>query len=1046
MSGSSSARGIRFIGDGWSKHELGTDEGAGVWVRGLASYSNADGSVTIFIAGSQGNLFTATIPGDFAGPGAISFTPVSRHGALGTIPAFKFFGGVSFGGADPGTLGFINGYHGMLLETADGGQTWHDLTDPSLTAPLQADIREVGLSPNATATGDGFTPVLVAASLNPAGAFYPPLHYGVIGSDGTITWTASAMTYDDGTTETPLAGSYYDLMAQALYLSPTVVLAAGEVVPTATEPNVYPLSLSTDGGKTFTTIPNFPQTPAASQVHELVADPTHAGIAWASGLDGLVYEVDLSSYISGGAGQAVITSLQVPTSDRLYGLAISPDDKTMVAVTEEGEVFWTTDPNGITADTPDLVWARAATQPAIAEAWSAQFVTPSTVVLIGLAKTPTILNGNTVETHDTNMVWVSSDAGNDWSAVNLDQDWATQQTALTGTISVSTSGGVNHLTDANGEIPISQGTLLLDDASLDVISATATATPALLLSPTSGAAGAVVDTQGNDLLLSSVLSGSGALVKTGAGTLELDPVRLFDPDFDPHDVYPANFQAGGVQITDGVVSISLDAELGIPNANFSSADYPEVIYPAQGAYALTLDGGTLQALQSLSLQTVYYGGTLTRPVLLGPDGGTFDTNGDQITLPGSITGAGELLETGGGVLVLDNVNTFAGGIAVNDGILSLQASGAAPAGSLLTVGAAGSVQLSGSAQSVNAIAGSDHGRIALQGGTLTIAQGAAGPALDFADQGGATVFATSDPSILITGLTSLILGFDPGEAVAFSGLPYNADDSPLFSSGTFSIQNSGTNVAVLHFDPTRSYNFSLQPGPGNTLVVTDLACFAEGTRIATPRGPVAVQDLAIGNTVLVAGGGVQPITAIRRRAVDCRAHPHPRAVLPVRVRAHTFGSHRPARDLLLSPDHAIFTQGVLIPVKHLINGDTIRQEPAGFIRYYHIRLPRHDILLAEGLPVESYFETGTRRPLDVAAVWEAEACAPLVVAGPVFEDVRKMLGAINARAPRARPPAPPHPRSSAEPAGSRHWPSAESCHGESCPTGSWASAARSAPP
>ena len=73
-----------------------------------------------------------------------------------------------------------------------------------------------------------------------------------------------------------------------------------------------------------------------------------------------------------------------------------------------------------------------------------------------------------------------------------------------------------------------------------------------------------------------------------------------------------------------------------------------------------------------------------------------------------------------------------------------------------------------------------------------------------------------------------------------------------------------------------------------------------------------------------------------------------------------FGPAEPARDLLLSPDHAVFRGGALIPARALINGSTIVQEPASSAHYFHVELPRHAVLLAEGLPCESYLDTGNR--------------------------------------------------------------------------------------
>ena len=52
----------------------------------------------------------------------------------------------------------------------------------------------------------------------------------------------------------------------------------------------------------------------------------------------------------------------------------------------------------------------------------------------------------------------------------------------------------------------------------------------------------------------------------------------------------------------------------------------------------------------------------------------------------------------------------------------------------------------------------------------------------------------------------------------------------------------------------------------------------------------------------------------------------------------------------------------MIPIRHLINGTTIAQIERRAITYYHIELPRHDVLLANGMPAESYLEAGARDP------------------------------------------------------------------------------------
>ena len=141
-------------------------------------------------------------------------------------------------------------------------------------------------------------------------------------------------------------------------------------------------------------------------------------------------------------------------------------------------------------------------------------------------------------------------------------------------------------------------------------------------------------------------------------------------------------------------------------------------------------------------------------------------------------------------------------------------------------------------------------------------------------------------------------------------------------------------------------------------------CFVAGTRILADHGEVAVEELAFGERVVTAAGQHRPIKWLGCRALDCRTHPRPRDVRPVRIAAHAFGDNKPTRDLYLSPGHAICADAngeVLVPVKALINGSTVIQADAAKLTYWHIELATHDILLAENLPAESYLDLGNRQ-------------------------------------------------------------------------------------
>jgi hypothetical protein len=194
-------------------------------------------------------------------------------------------------------------------------------------------------------------------------------------------------------------------------------------------------------------------------------------------------------------------------------------------------------------------------------------------------------------------------------------------------------------------------------------------------------------------------------------------------------------------------------------------------------------------------------------------------------------------------------------------------------------------------------------------------------------------------------------------------------------------------------------NFASDGNGGTNIWVDTNPCYAEGTRVLTERGEVAVEQLAEGDMVVTLSGdttSLRPVRWIGQRRMNLRQHPRPNMVAPIRVRQHAFGQNLPTRDLLVSPDHCLFVDGKLIPAKLLINGMTIvQQRDIAAVHYYHVELDQHSVMFAEGLPAESYLDTGNRAMFANAGLalvmhpdfeinahlkcWETDACAPLTI-------------------------------------------------------------------
>jgi hypothetical protein len=152
------------------------------------------------------------------------------------------------------------------------------------------------------------------------------------------------------------------------------------------------------------------------------------------------------------------------------------------------------------------------------------------------------------------------------------------------------------------------------------------------------------------------------------------------------------------------------------------------------------------------------------------------------------------------------------------------------------------------------------------------------------------------------------------------------------------------------------------------------ACFLAGTLIATPDGPRAVEDLVIGASVLTAGGGVAKVKWLGRQTVAAlfdRAEDR----APIRIAAGALGDDLPVRDLKLTADHALLLSGVLVQAGALVNGATIRRMTAAETgeRYtvFHVETEGHQIILAEGVPAETFVDNVTRQRFDNYAEYAA---------------------------------------------------------------------------
>jgi len=232
-----------------------------------------------------------------------------------------------------------------------------------------------------------------------------------------------------------------------------------------------------------------------------------------------------------------------------------------------------------------------------------------------------------------------------------------------------------------------------------------------------------------------------------------------------------------------------------------------------------------------------------------------------------------------------------------------------------------------------------------------------------------------------SGLTSLVpaaSGISNGEIATYQGSGiFNGEVGYVFTAGS-TLMIPGTVLVLFDGDVisqaliNRVSDYST--GDVAQVLTPDPACFGEGTLIATPEGEVAVETLRIGDLVVAEDGRPVRVKWVGRQTVSTRFGPSERLKL-VRLRAGALGSGVPVRDLMLTADHALLIDGLLINAGALVNGDSIAYVPLSELgeRYtvYHVETENHDVIRAEGAPAETYIDYVARQAFDNYAEYQA---------------------------------------------------------------------------
>ncbi len=376
---------------------------------------------------------------------------------------------------------------------------------------------------------------------------------------------------------------------------------------------------------------------------------------------------------------------------------------------------------------------------------------------------------------------------------------------------------------------------------------------------------------------------------------------------------------------------------------------------------------------------------------------TLAIGSNQLTVTNAGVHAGTVMVTAGTITIAGGTLSTTGGISLSGGA-SLNGTGTLAG----TIAGAGTYQASGGTLHIeSAVLASATGlQIANDGAAIleldsTVASGAA---ITFAGAAG-TLDLTDISGNLLQGFSGTIAGLNVGNSAT---VPTNQIDLAGLATANITAASLDTTTDVVKVTTTGG-SFTLQLSgsylagtlvdwitdsalTGSDLFLSSAACYCRGTLILTDRGEVAVEELAIGDQVVTEAGWLRPIKWIGRRSyVGWLAAGNPK-VLTICFKPGSLADRVPRRELWVSPEHAMYLDGVLVPAELLVNGSSIVKAAAvDEVDYFHLELDSHDLILAEGAWAESFVDDDSRGMFHNAAEYGALYLeAPFARAGAIL--------------------------------------------------------------